>query len=112
MEREGVQVPDCQDCGACCVYLPLWVEVTAEEASSLKGLLVKGDVTPYAMAVTTNNRCVGLVGLVGQSCRCSVYERRPSPCREFERGGARCLYFLGYHRVVPPWTPDPDWARD
>lgn len=112
MNVEGVTIPECQDCGACCVYRSRWVEVTAQEEPALRGLTVPGDVTPFAMAVTTNGRCVGLVGLVGKFCRCMIYERRPSACREFERGSPRCLYFLGYHRVVPPWTPDPDWARD
>jgi len=29
-------------------------------------------------------RCVALQGEVGEAVACSIYEHRPSPCREFE----------------------------
>jgi Fe-S-cluster containining protein len=32
-------------------------------------------------------RCVGLEGEPGVSTRCSIYENRPSPCREFAMSG-------------------------
>jgi Fe-S-cluster containining protein len=41
-------------------------------------------------------RCVALEGSVGESVRCTIYEQRPSPCRDFApeadagRGDARC----------------------
>ena len=28
-------------------------------------------------------RCIALDGAVGQAVRCSIYERRPGPCRDF-----------------------------
>jgi Fe-S-cluster containining protein len=29
-------------------------------------------------------RCIALLGDIGRSVRCSIYDRRPSICREFE----------------------------
>lgn len=33
------------------------------------------------------SRCVALEGTPGESARCSIYEGRPSPCREFAMSG-------------------------
>ena len=35
-------------------------------------------------------RCVALVGDIGQSVNCSIYDGRPSPCREFDTEHAAC----------------------
>ena len=32
----------------------------------------------------TGNRCIALQGKVGQQVRCTIYENRPSPCRNFQ----------------------------
>jgi hypothetical protein len=44
-------------------------------------------VSPFccAMKGTAHKplRCVALAGAIGQAVRCTIYEQRPSPCREF-----------------------------
>jgi Fe-S-cluster containining protein len=35
-------------------------------------------------------RCTALVGEVGQSVQCTIYDGRPSPCREFDVEHAAC----------------------
>jgi len=32
-------------------------------------------------------RCIALVGKVGESVKCGIYEHRPDPCREFAAHG-------------------------
>jgi hypothetical protein len=34
--------------------------------------------------------CVALHGPVGGSCGCTIYERRPNNCRQFEVGSSLC----------------------
>ncbi|CCK10682.1 Ferredoxin [Cronobacter sakazakii 680] len=33
------------------------------------------------------SRCVALQGTPGEAVRCTIYENRPSPCREFAMSG-------------------------
>ncbi len=35
--------------------------------------------------------CAALEGAVGQQVRCTIYELRPSPCREVQPGDDKCL---------------------
>ncbi len=52
-------------------------------------------------------RCVALLGEVGGSVRCTIYENRPSPCREFEchsetlAGNADCNRARASHGLEP-----------
>ncbi len=56
-------------------------------------------------------RCLALEGEVGRAVRCTIYDRRPSPCREFEWHGengdpnSRC----NQRRIAAglPALPDP-----
>jgi hypothetical protein len=36
-------------------------------------------------------RCVALQGNIGRQVSCSIYDRRPAPCREFDAGTERCI---------------------
>lgn len=40
-------------------------------------------------------RCVALLGTVGEQVRCTIYENRPSPCREFSCNGEVTEYNEG-----------------
>ena len=86
----------CQSCGACCVSFRVDLELAG-------GAFAWGQGVPLAMTVpVTANivrmcgtdaaepRCVALVGEVGQSVICSIYDGRPSPCREFDTEHAAC----------------------
>lgn len=44
--------------------------------------------------VRGQRRCAALVGRVDSTARCSIYEERPTACRQYERGGADCLRLL------------------
>jgi len=114
----------CLTCGACCAHFR--VSFYWGECQSAGGVVpdeLVEQITPYhaAMRGTTSKpaRCVSLMGDVGCGVRCTMYEQRSSPCREFEASwehgehnprcdAARAAYGL------PPLTPplEPDMAPD
>lgn len=58
-------------------------------------------------------RCVALLGNVGEQVRCTIYENRPSPCREFSCNGEVAEYNEGCDKArarygLPPLTPPPE----
>lgn len=79
----------CVSCGICCTHFRIsfyWGE--ADDAP--------GGFVPVAMTEKLNlhrrcmqgsnsqpRRCVGLAGEVGKSVTCTIYDNRPTPCREF-----------------------------
>jgi Fe-S-cluster containining protein len=48
-------------------------------------------------------RCAALVGEIGKSAHCSIYDKRPAVCRSFDRLDPECLWLLGWHGVGRPW---------
>ena len=96
--------PDCLTCGACCVspfvgegYIRLDVE--EEERLGRKGLPVLEVVPdPHDRIVLLGTKrngqgtrvCMALTGRVGKQVACSIYEDRPSLCRQFEAGSPEC----------------------
>lgn len=79
----------CCNCGACCasyrVTLPR-VELASRPNGWVPDVLT--DVyTPTTACMRENpdmpGRCIALVGVIGQNVRCSIYELRPTACREF-----------------------------
>jgi Fe-S-cluster containining protein len=93
---------DCRRCGACCLSAaaePDYVELTAEEATSLRAraLPVISDSTGKVRLGAEPfdgpggaSACVGFEGAPGFPCACTIYEHRPQKCREFEMGSAAC----------------------
>lgn len=79
----------CLDCGICCTHFRIsfyWAE----------GDDAPGGFVPVEMTEKLNHnlrcmkgsnqvprRCVALSGTVGEQVACSIYENRPTPCREF-----------------------------
>jgi hypothetical protein len=45
------------------------------------------------------------------SCRCTVYDARPIPCRGFDCRGDRRIWLDFDGRVPNPAVTDPDWPR-
>jgi len=89
----------CQRCGACCVSF----RVDFHPAELAGGAFAWGAGVPPAMTVpVTANivrllgtdgvppRCVALDGEVGLAVQCTIYDGRPSPCREFDTEHAAC----------------------
>lgn len=89
----------CQSCGACCASF----RVDFHPAELAGGDFAWGQGVPLAMTVPVTPaivrmcgtddaapRCVALVGEVGQAVRCTIYDERPSPCREFDVEHVAC----------------------
>lgn len=80
----------CVSCGACCAHFR--VSFYWAEADDAPGGIVPSALTERVnehlrcMAGTQDRppRCVALGGEIGQQVGCTIYELRPSPCREFE----------------------------
>lgn len=79
----------CTVCGACCATYR--VTFSRTELDETPGGVVPADLTERIddrgvfMRGTAGRspRCVALQGEVGVHACCSIYERRPSPCRAF-----------------------------
>ena len=103
---------DCRDCGACCVNLPTnralgfkyWVEIAdGDEILDHAELVTKhvvydADGVPH-LRIVGDGRCNALRGVVGHDVWCSIYEHRPSPCREVQPGDANCLRYRREHEL-------------
>ena len=81
----------CQKCGACCAYFRVgfywWEAETESEYQVPKHLTVDLDFRQRCMKGTEHkhqNRCVALTGKIGEHVSCSIYEHRPTPCRQFK----------------------------
>lgn len=83
----------CQTCGACCASL----RVDFHPAELAGGAYAWGEGVPPAMTLPLTPamvrmkgtddsppRCVALAGEVGVNVACTIYDSRPSPCREFD----------------------------
>jgi len=79
----------CLACGACCAVFR--VSFYWREADEESGGVVPPELTDHLTGLRlcmqgTNRshpRCVALEGEIGQAVRCAIYDRRPSPCRNF-----------------------------
>ncbi|MCX7175191.1 MAG: YkgJ family cysteine cluster protein [Proteobacteria bacterium] len=79
----------CTCCGACCATYR--VVFSLDETDQMLDAGVPAELTLKLNSEfccmcgtdTKPQRCVALVGQVGKSVSCSIYARRPSPCRAF-----------------------------
>ncbi|HNC52116.1 MAG TPA: YkgJ family cysteine cluster protein [Accumulibacter sp.] len=97
-----MSVVDCCNCGACCASFRVsfyWAEATARD---LPDALVE-QLTPWHACLSGTNaaspRCRALWGEVGERVRCTVYDRRPSPCHEIQAGDEKCTKARQTHRL-------------
>ncbi len=80
----------CRHCGACCVVYRIsfyWAEGDdAAEGGVPVHLTERINAFRVAMRRTGESilRCAALHGVPGQNVWCSIYEQRPSVCRNFE----------------------------
>ena len=86
-------VPVCAGCGKCCHLVveltPLVDDVPEElvvEHSGVRCLEQHGDGDCMALDLATR--------------LCTIYERRPQVCRQFERGSGLCRTVLGTPRAI------------
>ncbi len=85
---ESIVIPACAGCGRCCHQVVALVEGV--------------DLVPETMVVEHDGeRCMeqrgdgACVALDPVTKLCTIYDRRPSVCREFGRGGELCMQVLG-----------------
>ena len=79
----------CLSCGACCASFR--VDFHVSDLESQPGgcvpvaLTVPVTATLYRMRGTDDGppRCIALSGEVGREVHCTIYDRRPGPCRDF-----------------------------
>ena len=108
--------PDCQTCGACCSFFckddlsdigkrGYGIFIGDDDVSKLPKQLVVLDQRslPISGESWTDGwlrgrftdadgwRCKALDGQIGKSVACTVYEHRPTTCREFEPGSEKCV---------------------
>jgi Fe-S-cluster containining protein len=88
-------LPECLACGACCFAdVPDYVRVSGADHARLGGdaeaLVTWRENRAYMRMV--DGHCAALVisGSDG-TLSCRVYERRPTICRDLERGSRACL---------------------
>jgi uncharacterized protein len=82
---------DCQACGACCDYSPLWPRFSLESDDALARIpeaLVAADEGGMRC---TGNRCNALAGMIGAKVACTIYDVRPDVCRACLPGDDACL---------------------
>lgn len=82
----------CMSCGACCAYFRVsfyWAE--GDDAGGPVPTHLTEPLSPFLRCMSGTNqkqcRCVALEGTPGVSARCTIYNERPSPCREFPMSG-------------------------
>lgn len=103
----------CQRCGACCAAF----RVDFHPAELAGGAYAWGDGVPAALTVAVTPhlvrmvgsdavppRCCALEGTVGLAVACGIYDRRPSPCREFDIHHDACGRARRRHGL-PPLEP-------
>ena len=94
----------CLACGACCMSYRVsfyWAE--AHERGLPEHLTEKVNAHLSCMAGTWSKapRCAALATASGGTVACSVYEARPSPCREVQPGDAQCQRARMRHGLPP-----------
>lgn len=78
---------DCQSCGACCSGLG--VDVYGDD--DVPDKFVKNDRLFGPSMRERKGCCICLKGKIGVRVRCSIYDQRPTVCREFQPGSQQCL---------------------
>ena len=114
----------CLRCGACCAIFRVTFaasELLPESLDVPAELTIPGNPGDAVMRGTERDfriRCVALTGRVGKNASCSIYERRPSPCRKFEASYAygvqeiRCDEARAGHGLPPLTLRDFDGVRN
>ncbi len=95
---------DCQACGACCCNSAEnkaerfidYVEIKPRDLINrrpqlLRHLSVVNSIgETHLKLVGREQRCIALLGEVGERVSCAIYSVRPKPCRTVEPGSEEC----------------------
>lgn len=81
----------CQKCGACCASFRVsfyWMQAESYVENSVPQSFAEDlDLSTRCMKGTNDKhhpKCTALMGRVGHLVNCSIYQNRPSPCRNFK----------------------------
>jgi uncharacterized protein len=80
----------CRTCGACCAYSRDWPRFTTESDSQIARIATKYIADDLSGVRCRGDRCSALMGAVGTSTSCGIYEVRPDVCRACEPGDEAC----------------------
>lgn len=79
----------CLDCGICCTHFRIsfyWAETDDVEGGFVPAGMTE-KLNHYLCCMKGSNdvprRCSALAGTPGSAVLCTIYEHRPTPCREF-----------------------------
>lgn len=113
----------CLGCGICCTHFRIsfyWAEGDDAPGGFVPAHMTEKLNDFYRCMKGSNQvprRCSALAGTVGEAVACTIYDNRPSPCREFPvylEGGApnpRCDALRAMIGLPPlPWQSLPTAA--
>ena len=93
----------CQACGACCGYSSNWPRFSTEDDAALDQIPSEYVNERQSGMRCEGDRCSALVGTIGQSTACAIYEVRPEVCRTCLPGDTECV--MARRRYgLPPLT--------
>ncbi len=81
---------DCQACGACCDYSPLWPRFSLESDAELARIPAALIARDEGGMRCVGNRCAALEGVIKQHVACTIYAVRPHVCRACMPGDDAC----------------------
>jgi hypothetical protein len=115
-EIRSLYADECQRCGMCCIYFsehPFCVPIAGEPYRQPPKKFVQ--IGPTRRVIGTNrflriapdkawdghNRCAALVGTQGVNVSCSIYDRRPFACSDYEPGSPDCFKVRKWASLEP-----------
>ena len=98
----------CLSCGACCMSFRVSFYWAEADARGLPAAFTEQVNAHYSCMAGTNAKapcCGALRRAPDGGTACTVYEHRPSPCREVEIGDDKCLRARARHGMPPLPSP-------
>jgi len=102
-----VPASTCLACGACCASYRVsfhWSEADPASGGPVPAELVEPAGSLFLCMKGTSRkggRCAALDGEIGRNVACSIYDRRPTACREFGDEPERCDQARALHGLPP-----------
>jgi Fe-S-cluster containining protein len=90
MTGVSIEAAPCRTCGACCAYSREWPRFTLESEADLDRIPAYLADHSHGRMRCHGDRCTALVGEVGISTCCIIYDVRPEVCRACEPGDDAC----------------------
>jgi Fe-S-cluster containining protein len=90
-EPSAAALSPCRTCGACCAFSRDWPRFTTENEDHLQRIPRQLVDDGLGRMRCTGDRCSALLGEVGVSVTCAIYDVRPDVCRDCTPGDEACL---------------------